>query len=49
VETEKIINEIITQKGVLLNEDKIIFYTVGCPHCTVLEHKLKKANINMKK
>ena len=28
-----------------MNEDKIIFYSVGCSHCRALEHKLKKLNI----
>lgn len=29
-----------------MEKESVIFYTVGCPRCTVLEKKLKEANID---
>lgn len=29
-----------------MEKANVVFYTVGCPRCTVLEKKLKEANID---
>ena len=29
-----------------MGKESVIFYTIGCPRCAVLEKKLKEANID---